>query len=49
MTGMGGNRVHLFPDQDAVVVVTSENFHRRDAHAMTDALLDEHVIPHLRP
>src|SRR4051794_31115882 len=48
MTGMGGNRVHLFPDLDAVAVVTSENFRRRDAHALTGALLEEHVIPALR-
>jgi CubicO group peptidase (beta-lactamase class C family) len=47
MTGMGGNRVHLFPDLDAVVVVTSENFGRRDAHALTDALLEATVIPAL--
>jgi CubicO group peptidase (beta-lactamase class C family) len=48
MTGTGGNRVHLFPDLDAVAVVTSTNFARRDAHALTDALLEEHVIPALR-
>lgn len=48
MTGMGGNRVHVFPDLDAVAVVTSANFGRRDAHAVTDALLEEHLIPALR-
>jgi CubicO group peptidase (beta-lactamase class C family) len=48
MTGMGGNRVHVFPGLDAVVVVTSANFGRRDAHALTDALLEDHVIPALR-
>jgi CubicO group peptidase (beta-lactamase class C family) len=48
MTGMGGNRVHVFPDLDAVAVVTSVNFGRLDAHALTDALLEEHVIPALR-
>ena len=48
MTGMGGNRVHVFPDLDAVAVVTSANFGRRDAHALTDALLEDHVIPALR-
>jgi CubicO group peptidase (beta-lactamase class C family) len=47
MTGMGGNRVHIFPDLDTVAVVTSANFGRRDAHALTDALLEEHVIPAL--
>src|SRR4029077_17945879 len=47
MSGMGGNRVHLFPDLDTVAVVTSANFGRRDAHALTDALLAEHIIPAL--
>ena len=47
MTGMGGNRVHLLPDLDSVVVVTTTNFAHRDAHALTDALLEEHLIPAL--
>jgi CubicO group peptidase (beta-lactamase class C family) len=45
MTGTGGNRVHLLPELDAVVVITSANFARRDAHALSDTLLTEHVIP----
>ncbi len=48
MAGRGGNRVVVFPSLDAVVVVTSENFDRPDAHALTDALLDEVVLPALR-
>lgn len=48
MAGMGGNRVHVFPDLDAVAVVTSENFHRPDAQALTDALVEQHVIAALR-
>lgn len=48
MAGRGGNRVVVLPELDAVVVVTSENFDRRDAHALTDALLDELVLPALR-
>jgi CubicO group peptidase (beta-lactamase class C family) len=48
MTGMGGNRVHVFPELDAVVVVTSENFGRPDAHGLTDALLEDHVLPALQ-
>ena len=35
MTGMGGNRVHVFPELELVAVITSENFARRDAHALT--------------
>jgi CubicO group peptidase (beta-lactamase class C family) len=45
MTGTGGNRVHLLPELDAVAVITSANFRRPDAHALSDALLAEHVIP----
>jgi len=45
MTGMGGNRVHLFPDLDAVAVITSSNFRRRDAHALSDRLLVERLLP----
>jgi CubicO group peptidase (beta-lactamase class C family) len=45
MTGMGGNRVHLFPELDAVAVITSTNFHRRDAHALSDRLLVERLVP----
>jgi hypothetical protein len=45
---LGVNRVHVFPELDAVVVVTSENFGRPDAHALTDALLEDHVLPALQ-
>jgi CubicO group peptidase (beta-lactamase class C family) len=43
MTGMGGNRVHVFPETETVVVVTSENFQRRDAHALSDTLVAQLV------
>jgi CubicO group peptidase (beta-lactamase class C family) len=43
MTGMGGNRVHVFPEIETVVVVTSENFQLRNAHALSDALVTEVV------
>jgi CubicO group peptidase (beta-lactamase class C family) len=45
MTGMGGNRVHLFPELDAVAVITTTNFGRRDAHALSDRLLVERILP----
>jgi CubicO group peptidase (beta-lactamase class C family) len=48
MADKGGNRVVVLPDLGAVVVVTSENFDRPDAHALTDAVLDELVLPALR-
>ena len=41
MSGMGGNRVHVLPDLEAVVVITTTNFGRRDAHELSDRLLDE--------
>ena len=41
MTGMGGNRVHVFPGLDLVAVITSANFERRDAHALSDRLVEE--------
>jgi CubicO group peptidase (beta-lactamase class C family) len=45
MSGFGGNRVHVFPDLDLVAVITSENFARRDAHALSDRLLAERILP----
>ncbi len=47
MTGSGGNRVHLFPELDAVAVVTSANFGRPDAHALSDELVESYVVPAL--
>ena len=43
MSGMGGSRVAVFPELQTVVVVTSENFGRRDAHALTDRLVADLV------
>lgn len=45
MAGAGGNRVLVVPDLEMVAVVTSENFGRRDAHPITDGLLDEQIVP----
>jgi CubicO group peptidase (beta-lactamase class C family) len=45
MTGTGGNKVLVFPDAGLVVVVTTTNFRERDAHALTDRLVTEHVLP----
>lgn len=44
MTGMGGNRVHVFPDRKLVAVITSTNFGRRDAHALSDRLLETEIL-----
>jgi CubicO group peptidase (beta-lactamase class C family) len=40
MTGTGGNRVHVVPDLDAVVVVTTANFGLRTAHQLSDRLFE---------
>jgi CubicO group peptidase (beta-lactamase class C family) len=45
MTGMGGNRVHVFRERDLVVVITTTNFRLPDAHALSDRLLVERVLP----
>jgi len=44
MTGTGGNRVHVFPDRDLVAVITTTNFRRRDAHALSDRLVVEQIL-----
>jgi len=41
---MGGNRVHVFPDRALVVVITTTNFKRREANALSDRLLVEQVL-----
>lgn len=44
MQGNGGNKVAVFPDQELVVVITTENFNIRGAHELTDKLLTEHIL-----
>jgi CubicO group peptidase (beta-lactamase class C family) len=44
MTGTGGNRVHVFPDRELVAVITTTNFRRRDAHALSDRLVVEEIL-----
>jgi CubicO group peptidase (beta-lactamase class C family) len=44
MSGMGGNRVHVFPDSDLVAVITTTNVRRRDAHALSDRLVVEQIL-----
>ncbi|MEO0558945.1 MAG: hypothetical protein AAF170_12255, partial [Bacteroidota bacterium] len=44
MGGAGGNLVVISPDHNAVVVVTSENFNRRDAHALSYRVLSDFAL-----
>jgi len=44
MSGMGGNRVMVFPDLDFVTVITSVNYRARDAHQLTDQILTEYIL-----
>ncbi len=47
MSGTGGNRIHVFPDQKVVVVITTTNFRERGPHQITDRLLTEKILPAL--
>jgi len=47
MAGSGGNRVFGFPEQDAVVVITTTNFQVRGAHPLTEKLLTSLILPKL--
>ena len=49
MSGSGGNKVVVFPNERMVVVVTTTNFRRLDAHELTDRLLTEYVLPAIEP
>jgi CubicO group peptidase (beta-lactamase class C family) len=44
MAGTGGNRMHVFPDRDLVAVITTTNFRRRDANALSDRLVVEQIL-----
>jgi CubicO group peptidase (beta-lactamase class C family) len=47
MSGSGGNKVYVLPEQDAVVVITTTNFQMRGAHPNSDKLLTTLVMPAL--
>ena len=44
MAGAGGSKVLVFPEAELVVVITGANFGMREAHALTDRLLTQHVL-----
>ena len=45
MSGNGGNKVAVLPDIGVVAVITTTNFNERGAHAITDKLLAEQILP----
>ena len=47
MSGNGGNKVALFPELDAVVVILSTNYNRRGMHEQTDELIERYILPGL--
>ncbi|HEX7809736.1 MAG TPA: serine hydrolase, partial [Thermoanaerobaculia bacterium] len=48
MFGNGGNRVVVIPDLKLVVVVTTTNFNQRDAHPLSDKLI-ESIVAIVKP
>lgn len=47
MSGNGGNKVAVFPEDDLVVVITSTNYNTRGMHEQTDRILEEFILPAL--
>ncbi|MEO1166295.1 MAG: serine hydrolase [Chloroflexota bacterium] len=44
MSGMGGNKVYILPEQGMVVVITSENFRERDMHILSERVLQDYIL-----
>jgi CubicO group peptidase (beta-lactamase class C family) len=44
MSGIGGNKVHVFPELELVVVLTSTNYAVRGAHQLADQVLTEYIL-----
>ena len=45
MFGAGGSKAVIIPELDMVAVITSTNFGNRNAHALSQKLLEELIIP----
>jgi CubicO group peptidase (beta-lactamase class C family) len=41
MTGNGGNKVAVFPEQDMVIVITSTNYNTKGMHEQTEKLMSQ--------
>lgn len=47
MSGLGGNKVYVLPERDAVVVITTTNFRVPGPHPLTEKLLTTLILPAL--
>jgi CubicO group peptidase (beta-lactamase class C family) len=47
MSGNGGNKILVFPELHAVVVITSANYNTHGMHQLTEKLLDDYILPAL--
>jgi hypothetical protein len=47
MNGTGGNKVIVIPDLDAVIVITTTNYHAPHPHQISETLLTSLILPAL--
>ncbi len=47
MNGSGGNSMQVFPQQRAIVVITTTNYDVQQPHRITAKLLMEKILPAL--
>jgi CubicO group peptidase (beta-lactamase class C family) len=49
MAGNGGSKIAVFPDLDLTVVITSTWYGTGKAHAQSERILSEYIVPGVRP